>query len=88
MCVQNHGLTFIPIDERRCRDADEIETHDALWGFATGVFIRLMFRYRHRRWREYSPDLASCSPHRQRYAASIQGRPGQPKRHHLSSNPR
>jgi ligand-binding SRPBCC domain-containing protein len=45
-----HRLIFEPIDERRCRYTDEIETDDGLRGAPTRLFIRLMFRHRHRRW--------------------------------------
>ncbi|WP_374026383.1 hypothetical protein [Mycobacterium sp. HNNTM2301] len=47
----NHRLTFAPIDDSHCRYTDEIETDDGWRGAATRVFIRLMFRHRHRRWR-------------------------------------
>jgi hypothetical protein len=46
----NHRLTFEPIDDTRCRYTDEIETDDGWRGLPTRVFIRLMFRHRHRRW--------------------------------------
>ncbi|MBB5916977.1 ligand-binding SRPBCC domain-containing protein [Nocardia transvalensis] len=54
----NHHLTFTPIDERRCRYTDEIETEDGLRGAVTRLFIRLMFRHRHRRWRTLTRILA------------------------------
>jgi ligand-binding SRPBCC domain-containing protein len=47
----NHRLTFEPIDDQRCRYTDEIETDDGLRGAPTRLFIKLMFRHRHRRWR-------------------------------------
>jgi ligand-binding SRPBCC domain-containing protein len=47
----NHRLTFEPLDESRCRYTDEIETDPGLHGAGTRMFARLMFRYRHRRWR-------------------------------------
>lgn len=47
----NHRLTFEPVDDQRCRYIDEIETDDGLRGAPTRLFIKLMFRYRHRRWR-------------------------------------
>jgi hypothetical protein len=46
----NHRLTFEPIADDRCRYTDEIETDDGLKGAPTRLFIRLMFRHRHRRW--------------------------------------
>jgi ligand-binding SRPBCC domain-containing protein len=46
----NHRLTFAPLDEGRCRYTDEIETDDGLSGFVTRLFIRVLFRHRHRRW--------------------------------------
>ncbi|MGV7852816.1 hypothetical protein PJM29_32110, partial [Mycobacterium kansasii] len=48
--TRNHRLTFEPIDEHHCRYTDEIETDDGLRGAPTRLFIRLMFRHRHRRW--------------------------------------
>jgi ligand-binding SRPBCC domain-containing protein len=54
----NHRLTFTPIDEGRCRYTDEIETDNGLRGLMTGLFIRLMFRYRHHRWRRLARILA------------------------------
>lgn len=53
----NHRLTFEPIDERRCRYTDEIETDDGWRGLLTRVFVRLMFRHRHRRWRSLAQIL-------------------------------
>lgn len=47
----NHRLTFEPIDDDRCRYTDAIETDDGWRGAPTRIFIRLMFRHRHRRWR-------------------------------------
>jgi ligand-binding SRPBCC domain-containing protein len=46
----NHLLTFEAIDDQRCRYTDEVETDDGLRGAPTRLFIRLMFRHRHRRW--------------------------------------
>lgn len=48
----NHRLTFEPIDDKHCRYTDEIETDDGLRGAPTRIFIKLMFRHRHRhrRW--------------------------------------
>lgn len=54
----NHRLTFTPIDAHRCRYTDEIETDDGIKGFATRLFIRLMFAHRHRRWRTLAGILA------------------------------
>lgn len=53
----NHRLTFEPIDDHSCRYTDEIETDDGLRGLITGVFIKLMFRHRHRRWRKLAQIL-------------------------------
>lgn len=47
----NHRLTFEPIDDASCRYTDEIETDGGWRGLMTRVFVRLMFRHRHRRWR-------------------------------------
>jgi len=46
----NHRLTFAPLGEDRCRYTDEIETEDGWRGAPTRLFVRLMFRHRHRRW--------------------------------------
>lgn len=46
----NHRLTFRPIDEQHCRYTDEIETDAGARGAVTRLFVRLMFRHRHRRW--------------------------------------
>ncbi|MEE6169068.1 MULTISPECIES: hypothetical protein [unclassified Mycolicibacterium] len=53
----NHRLTFEPIDEHRCRYTDEIETDPGWRGAPTRLFIRLMFRHRHRRWRTLAEIL-------------------------------
>ena len=50
--VWNHHLTFTPIDETRCRYTDEVEVEDGVRGAGFRVFVHLLFRYRHRRWRE------------------------------------
>jgi ligand-binding SRPBCC domain-containing protein len=55
----NHRLTFAPIGENRCLYTDEIETDDGLSGFVTRLFIRVMFRHRHRRWRLLTEILAA-----------------------------
>ena len=54
----NHRLTFIPLNEHRCRYTDEIETDDGIKGLGTRLFIRLMFAHRHRRWRTLAAILA------------------------------
>ena len=53
----NHRLTFEPIDEHSCRYTDEIETDEGLSGLMTRMFVRLMFRHRHRRWRTIAAIL-------------------------------
>jgi ligand-binding SRPBCC domain-containing protein len=53
----NHRLTFEPIDDQRCRYTDEIESDDGLRGAPTRLFIKLMFRHRHRRWRTLAKIL-------------------------------
>jgi ligand-binding SRPBCC domain-containing protein len=55
----NHRLTFEPIDDDSCRYTDEIETDDGWRGAPTRLFIRLMFRHRHRRWHRLSRILSS-----------------------------
>ncbi|OEV12833.1 hypothetical protein [Streptomyces nanshensis] len=45
-----HHLVFVPLGEHRCRYTDEIETEDGWRGAPTRLFVRLMFRHRHRRW--------------------------------------
>lgn len=54
----NHRLTFTPITEHRCRYTDEIETGDGVVGLVTRVFIRVLFPYRHRRWRALAQVMA------------------------------
>jgi len=49
--IWNHRLTFDPITATSCRYTDDIEIENGISGFATRVFIRLMFAHRHRRWR-------------------------------------
>jgi ligand-binding SRPBCC domain-containing protein len=53
----NHRLTFESIDDHRCRYTDEVETDDGLRGAPTRLFIKLMFRHRHRRWRALAEIL-------------------------------
>jgi hypothetical protein len=54
----NHRLTFEPLDAGRCRYTDEIEVDSGIRGLGTRVFVRLMFRHRHRRWRALARVLA------------------------------
>ncbi|HET9874210.1 MAG TPA: hypothetical protein VFQ37_00385 [Mycobacterium sp.] len=54
----NHRLTFTPIDEHHCHYTDEVETDDGWRGLPTRLFIRLIFRYRHRRWHTLARILA------------------------------
>ena len=54
----NHWLTFVPVDEHRCRYTDEIETDDGVLGWITRGFIRVLFTHRHRRWRALAAILA------------------------------
>ncbi|MBF6468280.1 hypothetical protein IU427_24355 [Nocardia beijingensis] len=56
----NHSLTFEPISESSCRYTDEIEIDDGLRGLGTRVFARLIFRHRHRRWRQLAAILAAA----------------------------
>lgn len=53
----NHRLTFEPLDDDRCRYTDEIDTEAGWRGAPTRVFVRLMFRHRHRRWRTLAAIL-------------------------------
>jgi hypothetical protein len=55
----NHRLTFRALDENRCLYTDEIETDDGALGLVTRLFVRLMFRHRHRRWRLLTEILAA-----------------------------
>ncbi|WP_422744402.1 hypothetical protein ACN27E_21000 [Mycobacterium sp. WMMD1722] len=54
----NHRLIFEPIDDRRCRYTDEVETDEGWRGAPTRSFVRLLFRHRHRRWRTLAAILA------------------------------
>lgn len=56
--VWNHRLTFEPIGENRCRYTDEVEVEDGVRGYGVRLFIHLMFRHRHRRWRRLTALLA------------------------------
>jgi hypothetical protein len=47
----NHRLTFEALTPTSCLYTDEIETDSGPRGLGTRAFVRLMFRYRHRRWR-------------------------------------
>lgn len=53
----NHRLTFEPVDDHRCRYTDEVETDDGFRGAPTRLFIKLIFRHRHRRWRTLAEIL-------------------------------
>ncbi|WP_433197162.1 hypothetical protein ACQP1G_00240 [Nocardia sp. CA-107356] len=55
----NHRLTFEPITESSCRYTDEIEVDSGLRGIGTRIFVHLLFRHRHRRWRQLATVLAS-----------------------------
>lgn len=55
----NHSLTFEPIGESRCRYTDEIEIDDGLHGLGIRLFARVLFRHRHRRWRQLARVLAT-----------------------------
>ena len=55
----NHRLTFEPISATRCRYTDEIDTDSGLRGACTRLFARLIFRHRHRRWRQLAALLAA-----------------------------
>jgi hypothetical protein len=57
--VWNHRLTFTPIDANRCRYTDEIEIEDGWRGLPVRLFAQLIFRHRHRRWRELTRVLAA-----------------------------
>ncbi|MBB4682632.1 SRPBCC family protein [Amycolatopsis jiangsuensis] len=52
-----HRLTFVPLGEHRCRYTDEIVTDDGWRGAPTRLFVRLMFRHRHRRWHQLARML-------------------------------
>jgi hypothetical protein len=54
----NHRLTFQPLTATSCRYTDEIEIDDGLHGLGTRVFIHLIFRHRHRRWRSLARVLS------------------------------
>lgn len=54
----NHRLIFTPVGEDRCRYTDEIETDPGFLGAATRAFAWLLFRHRHRRWRQLA-DIVS-----------------------------
>lgn len=53
----NHRLIFEPLSPELCRYTDEIETDNGWRGAPTRLFIRIMFRHRHRRWRTLAEIL-------------------------------
>ncbi|MFC7751670.1 SRPBCC family protein [Tsukamurella soli] len=58
----NHRLTFEPLPGGRCVYTDEIEVEDGPRGWPVRLFVELMFRHRHRRWRFVrAPGLAPRS---------------------------
>lgn len=57
--VWNHRLTFTPLSATSCRYTDELEVEDGLHGVVVRLFVRLMFRHRHRRWRLLAAVLAA-----------------------------
>lgn len=57
--VWNHRLTFEPLGPDRCRYTDAIEIEDGVQGLLTGLFVRAMFRHRHRRWRVLAATVAA-----------------------------
>lgn len=58
--VWNHRLTFIPVTEQSCRYTDEIETERGWRGAPARLFVRIMFRHRHRRWHTLTRMLSSA----------------------------
>lgn len=58
--VWNHRLTFEPLGLDRCRYTDTIEIEDGARGLLTGMFVRAMFRHRHRRWRILAAAVAAA----------------------------
>lgn len=56
--VWNHRLTFEPLGPERCRYTDTIEVEDGARGLLTTLFVRAMFRHRHRRWRTLAATVA------------------------------
>lgn len=54
----NHRLAFTSVTPQRCRYTDEVETDGGWRGWLTGLFIRLLFRYRHYRWHTLARILA------------------------------
>ncbi|MGV9677282.1 hypothetical protein ACWDSJ_18550 [Nocardia sp. NPDC003482] len=53
----DHRLIFEPVDAGHCRYTDEIEIDDGWRGAPTRLFVRLMFRHRHRRWHRLAEIL-------------------------------
>jgi hypothetical protein len=56
--TRNHRLTFQPLTATSCRYTDEIEIDPGIQGLGTRLFVHLMFRHRHRRWRALARVLA------------------------------
>jgi ligand-binding SRPBCC domain-containing protein len=57
--VWNHRLIFRPLPDGGCAYTDEIELDGGPRGWGARLFARVMFRYRHRRWRALARVLAS-----------------------------
>lgn len=66
----NHRLRFEPIDSQRCRYTDEIEVEDGWRGVPVRLFIQVVFRHRHRRWRQLTEILAAADRDRALSAGS------------------
>ncbi len=56
----NHRLTFVPTGEHSCSYTDEIEVDDGLLGWGTGLFVRVMFHHRHKRWQTLASILTEA----------------------------
>ncbi|WP_040765790.1 hypothetical protein [Tsukamurella sp. 1534] len=57
--VWNHRLTFEPLGPDRCRYTDEVEVEDGARGALAALFVRAIFRHRHRRWRTLAAAVSA-----------------------------
>ena len=54
----DHEIYVEPVDDRSCRYRDRLEIEAGTWTPVVGLFARLLFRWRHYRWRRLARELA------------------------------
>jgi hypothetical protein len=55
----DHTITVDPIDERSCRYTDQLEIEAGAPTAVIAVLARVLFRYRHLRWRRLAAELSA-----------------------------